>query len=395
VFEFSLTGLRGDNPLGFLAALGALVTLEDAGHDARLAWDGARPRLASNPHWPTTQIPETDQQRRKALTALLHHSLRRERGAGADNTKRAEDAMDRAKTACRKKADEIKKRKLGRGAANEARRKELEPLEKDLREKTAAFKDLFTRNGADPCVTLGKNLTASSAEFIAHVVTAQRLCRRDARRQVDLAAAYGVSDPTDPGDRMLASPWALVNGSGHQDFLGTVEELMVHCTTEHLSQALFGPWEPQDEKYSLRLDPSDDRRYSLMDRDPTASGNKTLTVWGANRLAFEALRFFPAMPVRGGMGICAWRKTEGKWQEHCAVRWPLWSRPVTAQVIHSLLGLRDIWSEEPDARPRLRGLGVHAVMESRRIAVGEGANRKFNLTPATPVWADVDVEDSD
>lgn len=25
-------------------------------------------------------------------------------------------------------------------------------------------------------------------------------------------------------------------------------------------------------------------------------------------------------------------------------------------------------------------------MESRRIAVGQGTNRKFNLTPPTPVW---------
>ena len=148
---------------------------------------------------------------------------------------------------------------------------------------------------------------------------------------------------------MLASPWVLVNGSGHQDFLSSVEELMVACTPEHFRQALFGPWNPQDEKYSLRLDAVDDRRYALMDRDPTSSNNKPRTLWGANRLAFEALRFFPAMPVRGGMGVRAWKSSNGNWQENCRVRWPLWRQPVGVASIQSLLGLRDLWLEDAEA----------------------------------------------
>jgi hypothetical protein len=186
---------------------------------------------------------------------------------------------------------------------------------------------------------------------------------------------------------MIASPWALIRGDSHQDFLGNVQALMVACTPDHLRRALFGPWEPRDERYSLRLDSREDRRYALMARDPTASGNNPLTIWGANRLAFEALRYFPCLPVRGGMGVLAWRADDVKWQDDCRVRWPLWEEPVAGDVLRSLLGLRDIWLDEQiAARRRLRGLGISTVMESRRIAVG-ATNKKYNLTPAVAVWS--------
>jgi len=119
-----------------------------------------------------------------------------------------------------------------------------------------------------------------------------------------------------------------------------------------------------------------------MDRNPTATGNEPRTLWGANRLAFEAVRFFPAMPIRGGMGVRAWRAFHGKWHEDCRVRWPLWRQPISAASIQSLLELRDLWLDDAATREGLNGLGPHAIMESRRIAVA----KKHSLTPATPVW---------
>jgi hypothetical protein len=382
MIEFRLTGPRGDNPLGFLTSLGALVTLEDMRHYASLGWDGVTPRLLVNSFSLSGGPLNTDEERRQALVDFLHKALRRERGQDAAGIQQAKKEMEQAKTTLKKKLEDIKSRKLGREEARQARRQEQDPLEKEIREKTAVFKRHLAKSAADPSVTLGKNLTEANAELIEHVNAACEQCCAPDRRWVDLAAAYGVADPALPNKRMMASPWALIRGDSRQDFLVSVQELMVGCTAEHLSQALFGPWEPKDEKHSLRLDAAEDRRYALMDRNPTARGNEPLTLWGANRLAFEALRFFPAMPVGGGMGVRAWRATNANWQEGCWVRWPLWRRPVGTAAIQSLLGLRDLMLEDPAARDRLRGLGVHAVMESRRIASG----RKYSLTPATPVW---------
>jgi hypothetical protein len=369
-----------------LTCLGALVALEDAGRCALLGWQGFRARLLVDLGSAAGGAPATEEDQRAALVDALQQSLRREPGAGAATTERARKEMDRAKTARKNKQKEIKQRKLGREAAREARLRELEPLDREAREKTAAFKKALVESAADPSVALGKNLTETNAELISHAAAACELCSRRDRRWADLAAAYGVADPQEPDERMLASPWALVRGSGYQDFLSSVQELMVLCAGDHLRRALFGPWEPQDAKYSLRLDTADDRRYSLMDRDPTDKGKEPLTLWGANRLAFEALRFFPAMPTRGGMSVQGWRAGEGNWLEGCRVRWPLWQPPAGASTIHSLLGLSDLWQDGPAARSRLRGLGVYAVMQSSRVAVGDGANKKFNLTPAVPVW---------
>ena len=382
MLEFRLTGPRGDNPLGFLTSLGTLVTLEDAGRSASLGWDGLTPTLSVRPDLQPNRPPDDEEERRTLLIAVLHKELRRERGAEAAYTQQAKKEMEQAKKSRKKKLEEIKRRKLDR----QARRNELAPLDAEVDAKVAAFKQSLAKSAADPCVMLGKNLTEPNAALIQHLSAACERCSPADRRWVDIAAAYGLADPTRPEERMWPSPWALVSGSGHQNFLTTVEDLMVLCEASHLHQALFGPWEPRDKKYSLRLDTADDRRYALMDRDPTDEGNKPHTLWGANRLAFEALRLFPAIPVGGGMGVRSWRTAKQNWQEGCRIRWPLWRPPSGIAAIQSLLGLRDLWVDDSVARDRLRGIGVHAVMESRRIAVGQGTNRKFNLTPPTPVW---------
>jgi hypothetical protein len=380
VLEFRLTGPEGNNPLGFLTALGAVLTLDDAGHVARLGWDSISARLDAR--FDGLATAETEEERRALLIDVLYKKLLRKRGEQAVQAARTRKEMESAQTAVKKKGEEIKRRRIDREAAKEVRRRELHPLQEDLSRKVAAFNTALVESAADPSVALGKNLTEPNARLIDYLTAACKQSRLTDRRWVDLAAAYGVGDPSNPDGHMRASPWALIKGDSRQNFLTSVEELMVQCSAKHLRHALFEPWNPQDEKYSLRLDSADDRRYALMDRNPTAKGNEPRTLWGANRLAFEALRFFPAMPIRGGMGVRAWRAINGEWQENCRVRWPLWRQPIGAASIHSLLGLRDLWLEDPAARDRLDNLGVHAVMESRRIAVG----KKHSLTPATPVW---------
>jgi len=374
--DFVLTGPRGDNPLGFLAALGALVALEDAKVLAGLRWDAVTPvlRVESGPTSPDE------------LVSLLHHQLRREPSATAGVIAQARKEMEEAKRAFKKRAQEIKNRRLAKKDAQLARKAELEPLEAALTEKEQIYRQALLTGAVDPAVTLGKNLTVSNQDFLGHVKVACE-CTPPNRRWLDLVAAFGMPDPLRPEKRMQATPWALVSGSGRQDFLRSVADLMVQCRPEHIRQALFGPWLPNDELRSLRLDADDDRRYALRDADPSNDEPKTL--WGANRLAFEALRLFPAMPGRGGMQVRGWRSNNGDWQHGCAVRWPLWSPPLSSYVVGALLSLPDLWFQSRGAGQRLSALGIHRVMESKRIRVGDGANVKYNLTPPSPVWVSV------
>lgn len=404
MMELKLTGPRGDNPLGFLAALGVLATLEDAGVHAEMRWNVLSPTVRFNPPSEGLPGPERfsctgdncpvghrlpDPGGTVLLTILaqkLHRKAPSEIDAATEANARRE--MENLSTRIKKAAKEIKNKYPGRqmrGEKQQALEREVRPLEQKLATARATYLQARRNSGIDSTVTLGKNLAAKNHEFADFLDSLLSESSPDSgRRSLALAASYGVCDPNRPADAMLPTPWALITGAAHQDFLVTVGELMVRSTACHIARAILGPWEPKDERWSLRLDPADDRRYALMASDPTSSANKSLTLWGANRLAFEAFRFFPAYPsARGGMAVVAWRpSSDGGYRSNAQVRWPLWSPWLSADGIRSLLALPEIFGDSASSRLALRFRGVYGVISSRRIQV----DKVFNLLPGTPLW---------
>lgn len=419
MIEIELSGPRGDNPLGFLATLGVIAVLEEAGHDCRLRWKLRTPVLSWKPpagggRQPGAGCPGDECQvghRRLTesetyLVRVLDHLLCRQR-PDAGSSKELEDKrkqMQSAATALKNKDKEIRQRRLPREKRRQAEALELEPLRVEWQRAKVAYLKCLSRVAVDPVLSLGENLTAKNnewMEFVGRIL--QGPPNPGQRRMLSLVASYGVGDPNRPDDIMLSTPWAMLRGAGHQHFLGTVRELMVQCTFSHLAKALFGPWIPTDEKLSLRLDPAEDRRYALMAEDPTSSSNPSRSLWGANRLAFEGLVFFPAYPAHP-MGLVAWRnRNRDNWLTDCEVRWPLWSKPLSPDVVRSLLRVPDLWrdGDEPGPRPgsarqtptRTAGLeaqgrrnlqerSVFAVFKSQRIQ----NDKYYNLTPGVAVW---------
>src|SRR5438132_7386519 len=104
------------------------------------------------------------------------------------------------------------------------------------------------------------------------------------------------------------------------------------------TQTLFEPWGYREEKLSMRWDPVEDRRYALMDRDPTASDNKSRTVWMANLLAYRSLVLFPSAPTRKGLGATAWNRVDNA----TIFTWPIWEQPADPDSIRSLLQLSEL-----------------------------------------------------
>lgn len=180
--------------------------------------------------------------------------------------------------------------------------------------------------------------------------------------------------------KLAATPLAFITGGGHQDFLGTIRKLLVLVVPEKVESTVFEPWVYADEGLSMRWDPIEDRRYALMDRDPTAAGNKPRTVWMANLLAYRALALFPSAPRRSGLVSAGWSKQK----DGEAFTWPLWVGPAGPDTIRSLLLLPELRQPSPD-HSALRERGIHAVFRSRRIRVGEGANFKINFSSARQV----------
>jgi hypothetical protein len=366
----------GANPLGFLAALGAAQLLaerngEKGPPDVRLSWNEARQ--------PVLVAPGVEDG--EALIKLLTDLAVR---PAADTTavkceKKAQALFEAARRKDRKKRDEIRKRHLPRDQRKAALAAEHAPLAQETASLRAEWRTARAKAAPDPTVSMGLDLNVKSEEFADHCCDALVLATPASRRWIDFCACFGIDSGN---ERMDATPFALISGSGHQHFLGTAGDLMVACTTDHFRNALFGSWAATDDGSSFRWDPDDDRRYALLADDPTASGNKPKTIWGANRLAFEALRLFPCVRGRAGASTVGWRR----YGESEVWRWPLWACNLSLAVISSVLASRDMWRDEPESRRRLRARGVFAVFQTRRIAVGRAPNQKLNFTPSAPVW---------
>lgn len=366
----------GANPLGFLAALGAVQllaereTAEQPPH-IRLKWTEAR-----KPVLVAQGIDDSD-----ALVQLIADLARwpAPDTATVETEKAVRSRFEEARRKERKKRDEIRRRRLPRDQRKAALEVEHGPLAHEASTLRAEWRTARAKAAPDTTVSMGLDLNVKSEEFSDHCRDALAAATAARRRWVDFCGCFGTESAN---ERMDATPFALVNGSGHQHFLGTAGDLMISCTADHFRRALLAAWAATDDGSSFRWDPDDDRRYALLADDPTASGNKPKTIWGANRLAFEALRLFPCMRARTGAATVGWRRDRGSevW------RWPLWSCSLSPGVISSVLASGDIWRDEPESRRRLRARGVFAVFQTRRITVGKAPNQKLNFTPAVPVW---------
>ena len=234
---------------------------------------------------------------------------------------------------------------------------------------------------------LGKNIDCTEQEYRDIVESVLETARFNNHESLDLLSAFCSAgclhdSPTKQKEGKLEpTPFSFISGSGHQDFLDTVNSLSLRVSRELVQASLFAIWTYEDEGLSMRWDPIEDRRYALMDRDPTASDNKPHTVWMANLLAYRALILFPTAPTHGGLATVSWAKGDGG---EPSFTWPLWSYQIDLDSIRSLLLLPELYRRNPDPIA-LRARGVAVTFRSRRIKVGTGANFKINFSPAREV----------
>jgi len=293
----------------------------------------------------------------------------------------AQKEFDAAKKACDDKKKEIQKRRLKGKERATAIAAELQPLEQVRDEKRRVWLDALAEAVPRPELALGKQLNCTVDEYRDHALAFRDVARRGERETVDLLAAFGSDGcRAERSDAIQSTPFCFITGSGHQYFLDTVRQLMDHVHADRVRAVLFEPWTYSDEGLSMRWDPSDDRRYALMDRDPTASDNKSRTVWMANLLAYRALVLVPCAPRASGLVATGW---DNHGQQE-VLTWPLWEFAAEPDTVRSMLQQRELHVERPD-RKTLQARGVVEVLRARRIKVGTGTNFKWNFSPARSV----------
>jgi hypothetical protein len=298
------------------------------------------------------------------------------------NREEAERAFEDAKRALNDRLKEIKKRGLKGEDRNAAIEAEVRPLERARDETRSAWLQALRLAVPRPELSLGKRIDCTDDEYRRSALGFLVSAAHADRETLDLLAAFGSDACLEKqgSNSIEPTPFCFIRGSGHQYFLDTVRQLMEQVTMERVRDALFEPWAYPDETLSMRWDPIEDRRYALMDRDPTASDNKSRTVWMANLLAYRSLPLFPSAPQRGGLATTAWATRGGE----PVFTWPIWDFPAPPDTIRSLLELRELTEPHPD-RPTLRARGIAAAFRARRIRVGAGSNYKLNFSPARAV----------
>lgn len=250
-----------------------------------------------------------------------------------------------------------------------------------------ALLDQQLRTSANlPAMNLADDLTLPVEDFRTALQQAQQGATPQDHRNVDFLAAFGSEvvqsrQNGKPTGKITDTAFRTMSGAGHQHFLGTMRTFIADTTAEHLDKTLFEEWRYDDplEKHSMRWDPADDIRYALRWDNPSGDRNRKISgsMWGANRLAIEALPLFPVQPVGNRLATTGF--SEGP-RRPVELSWPVWSVPIELADLRSLLTLPTLQAPAPD-QGRLAPRGVVAVFRCQRVTQG-----KFrNFTPAMPV----------
>jgi hypothetical protein len=193
------------------------------------------------------------------------------------------------------------------------------------------------------------------------------------RARADFVAGLG-SDAGGSEKELGYTALCVITGDSHQHFLGFMRDLRAQVTAEHLRSALFTPWKYRERGRSFRWDPTEDRRYALRASDPSKGHDKEIpAMWGANRLAFEALACLPCFPQGRRMRTTAF-------EDERIIRWPLWSPRIDLSTLRSLLAHPAVMQNQGITLSRM---GVFAVASSRRSSVGR--KRTFGPPKLWPV----------
>lgn len=222
------------------------------------------------------------------------------------------------------------------------------------------------------------NLTISSKVFSQVLRSSAITARSTERFDADFFCGIGTdgfSEDKATVDSRGATVFRTMSGQGHQHFLGFMRDLAQITSADHIHRSLFHEWDYGDRQKSMRWDPLDDRRYALRAFDPGNTNKGPIqTMWGANRLAIEALSFFPVVFDGREMATASSSRQNGQ----LTVTWPVWEPSLSVEAIKSLLTHQEFILTNP-RKNILAALGVTEVFRSRRVN-----NGKFrNFSPAT------------
>lgn len=307
--ELILTGLRASEPIGFLAALGALriVSRIKAQVDVRLGW-------SDQAGWPARLTSDKALEAGRLIELLLDHMRGRYRAP----------MFSGCVTPGQEPWDDVK---VPTAEFTELLRRVRVETSIDSREPA----DLFTALGSELATISNRDVVKPSA---LHMTSGQ---------QAFLSTLRELGSSLDPDEELPR--WA----GGGPDVA--------------FREAVFAEpngWRAADAFSAMGFDPNREAVYALSASAPTDVGARCTraAVW----LAVEAIPFFPCVPYPPRL----W--TRGFDRRATRFRWPIWDGELSINGVRTVLGIDLDDKKLGQARP----FGIRAVMQSDRITIGQG-----------------------
>lgn len=157
--------------------------------------------------------------------------------------------------------------------------------------------------------------------------------------------------------------------SGNATLFSTVDHLtkVVRNNPDTIRMSLFEPWTYTDDGYSLNWDPTLTQRSHAKSPSPPATAFNP-SVYGANRIAFEALSLYPVIDDGWSIQTVGWNKN--------VFTWPVWDGFAGLDEVRGILATSYDHLDE-DARAQI-GLTLYS---SNRINI-DSKGRQKRLTTA-------------
>ena len=349
-----LSGLLGETLTGYLAALGVLRLLTEAGAQVRLGWTSEAPYAA----WRDGALAGLD-----GLSKRLAGEL----------------------------AQRLDSLKLFPGRA---RHIQVPPDEyrAAVDAATAAGDrlalDLLTSLGSDAAIKPGKEAKADGKKDKAEAEPAEN----DANQVAVIG--FGLVDPA----------WSLLNGAQQRSLFSIIRTMceatmppVARRRSKHSEPAsdnsltlvdrvravLEGPWMERDDKASLCLDPNL-REHAYRWLDPTSPDDPVRSDGIANLFALIGLSLLPSVPVdQAGTVTLASACCGISDNKSATVSWPVWRGALALGSVRRLLVLPGLTDAEPPNAFTARGLC--AVLRADIMTI-PGANGAQTYVSPRPVW---------
>jgi hypothetical protein len=137
----------------------------------------------------------------------------------------------------------------------------------------------------------------------------------------------------------------LVEFSGPLKFIKSQRKLIQETTQRKIRKTLFQLWDHDDDASKLRTlrwSPTDAKRGAYTGVDPTNLPKRTMH--GANRLAIEGSRVHTVSPTEtGGATVGFLQLDTGEY----VFQYPLWTDPIAVPMIRTMLTHPDVISQDP------------------------------------------------